>query len=382
MKKVIEGAHAAAYAVRDCRAEVVPAYPITPQTSVIELIASFCSSGAMKARFIPVESEHSAMAACIAASAAGARAFTATSSHGLALMHELLHWAARGRLPIVMVNANRALGVPWNLGADQTDSLAQRDTGWIQLYCETNQEIYDYVIQAFALAEAIRLPVMVNMEAFIHSHTSESVELASQQEVDEFLKNSHPTTYLDPDNVTTLYGGVPDGDQYMRFQMGLQKDMELTFDILAEIQARFYNQFGRNHSIVESYSCDDATTVLLTCSTISGTARAVLPSLRQKGIKLGIMRVNMFRPFPWAILKDSLKKTRKIGVVDRDISFGAGGILGQEVKAALYSESARPEFYGFVAGLGGKDVTPETIERIVSFTEERPGADLIWVDMD
>jgi pyruvate/2-oxoacid:ferredoxin oxidoreductase alpha subunit len=379
MKKVIEGTSAAAYAVRDCGVEVIAAYPITPQTSIVETLAYFCATGELDAEFIQVESEHSAMAACIAACAGGARVFTATSSHGLALMHELLHWASRGRLPIVMVNANRALAVPWNIGAELTDSLSQRDTGWIQLYCSNNQEVYDYVVQSFALSHAVRLPVMVNMEAFTLSHTSELVDLPEMDRVKTFLQPYPPVDLLPLDDPAALFGGVPDGERYTQFQKGVQADMDSVFETFPNIQKEFLKVFGRKHEILASQCIDDASTILVTAGTISNTAQSILTEARSKGIDLGLIDIKLFRPFPTEEIRHVLSRAKKVAVIDRDISLGAGGIFAQEVKSSLCSAGLRPEFYCFIAGLGGKDVTPGTIEWIVDFTQKEQGKDLIWV---
>lgn len=379
MKKVIEGTSAAAYAVKDCGVEVIAAYPITPQTSIVETLANFCAKGELDAEFIQVESEHSAMAACIAACAAGARVFTATSSHGLALMHELLHWASRGRLPLVMINANRALAVPWNIGAEHTDSLSQRDTGWIQLYCSNNQEVYDFVVQAFALSHAVRLPVMVNMEAFTLSHTSELVALADREEVEVFLKPYPPVDLLSPKEPAALFGGVPDGERYTRFQKAVQEDMESVVEVLPAIQQDFSQVFGREHGILKAGGAEDAGTFLITAGTISDTARSILAETGAGGGDVGLIDIKLFRPFPVEAIRRALSKAKKVAVVDRDISLGAGGIFAQEVRAAIASTDSRPEFYGFIAGLGGKDVTPATLEWIVDFTRKEQGKDLIWV---
>ncbi len=380
MRKVLMGNHAVSYAVRLARADVVAAYPITPQTQIVEMLSEFCAEGSLDASFIKVESEHSAMAACIGAASAGARAFTATSSHGLLLMHEMLHWAAGARLPIVLVNVNRAVGPGWNVWTEQTDSLAQRDTGLIQIYCESNQEALDSVLQAFRLAETVRLPVMVVLDAFILSHTEEPVDVPSQEEVDAFLARYEPAWRLDPADPRAFNMLVPP-EHYMELRLLIQKAMDDALHVAAEVDAEYGRHFGRSYGLVEAYRLDDAELALVTAGASSGTARVVIDELREQGVPAGLLRLRLFRPFPAEPVSHLLAGVRKVGVIDRNISFGQGGIFAAELKAALYHQPQRPQVFDFVAGLGGRDITPATVRGIVGYLLEHdapPTGPLWW----
>lgn len=380
MEKVIEGTHAASYAAKLARVEVIAAYPITPSSSVVELLSEMCARGELKARFIKVESEHSAMASCIGAAAAGARAFTATSSHGLALMHEMLHWAAGGRLPIVMVNVNRAMGPPWTIWADQTDSLSQRDTGWMQYYCESNQEVLDTVLMSYKISEKVRMPSMLNLDAFFLSHTCEPVDIPDQEKVDEFLPPWKPDWKIDPADPHT-FGGLASADYYMELRYMMERSMEEARDVIVEVASEFGERFGRNYDLIEQYMMDDAEVVLITAGTATSTARLVVEDMRSRGVPVGLLKMRVFRPFPFQELRRIASGISKVAVLDRDICFGVGGIFCQEVKAALCSLEGRPEVFGYVAGLGGRDITPDVIEVIIERTmaEEKPADDIIWI---
>ena len=380
MKKVMMGNHAVSYGVMLARADVIAAYPITPQTQVVEELSELCASGKLDARFIKVESEHSAMAACVGASQTGARAFTATSSQGLALMHEVLHWAGGGRLPIVLVNINRAMGPGWNVWADQNDSLSQRDTGFMQVYCESNQEVLDWTIMAFKIAETVRLPLMINLDAFFLSHTYEAVELPTQEEVDAFLPKQILTPRLDVDDPHAFNALVPPG-QYYEIRHKMQTAMENAKRVFADIGREFGQQFGREYGMVSSYMLDDAEIALVTTGTASGTARVAIRKMREQGIPVGQLKIQTFRPFPTEEIRDALAGIKKIAVIDRNFSWGAGGIFAQEIKAALFNSDHRPPVFGYIAGLGGRDIKPDTVEEIVRQTieAERPKADYIWI---
>ncbi len=371
MRKVIIGNHAVSWAVQLARTEVISAYPITPQTQIVEELSEMCASGALKARFIKVESEHSAMAACVGASAAGARAFTASSSQGLALMHEMLHWAAAARHPIVMANVNRSLGPGWNIWADQTDSLSQRDTGWIQLYCETNQEVLDTTLMAFRLAELVELPVMVLLDAFYLSHTSEPVDIPSADMVDRFLPPRQPRYRLDV-NEPRAFGALVRPDDFLEMRWHLQDAMLNSLAEFKRVEDEFHAVFGRRYGAIESYRASDAKLILVTSGTITSTARDVVDAARDRGESVGLVKVKAFRPFPGAELCAALSGAERVAVLDRNLSPGVGGIFAQELRAALCNVPSenRPQVYGYVLGLGGRDVTPETIEQIL----ERTGA--------
>ncbi len=359
MKKILVGNHAVSWGVMLARAEVISAYPITPQTAIVEELSVLCADGRLKARFIPVESEHSAMACCIGASAAGVRTFTATSSQGLALMHEMLHWATGARLPIVMANVNRSLGSPWNIWGEQTDSLSQRDTGWLQLYCESNQEVLDTVIQAFKIAEEIRLPVMLVLDAFFLSHTAEPVEIPDQSLADAFLPRYQPEFRLDPKDPHS-FGCLTQPEYFMEFRHKIQKSMLQGKAVSERVDGEFGRAFGRKYGLIEAYRCEGADLILVTSGTVASTARVVVDALREKGQRVGMVKVRLFRPFPKEELWEVLREAEKVAVVDRNVSFGVGGIFAHELRAAFCNEKTRPPIYSYIAGLGGRDVTPKS----------------------
>jgi len=383
MKKVVEGSHAVSEAARLARVEVIAAYPITPQTHIIEALSDHCSNGTLKARFINVESEHSAMAAVVGASSGGARAFTASSSHGLAYMHEMLHWASAARLPIVMAEVNRAIGPGWNIWTDQTDSLAQRDTGWIQLYCEDGQEALDTTLLAFRLAESINLPVMVVLDAFYLSHTFEPVDVPGQEQVDRFLPAPEPRLKLEATD-PKVFNQLVTPAAYMEMRYNTQLAMEAAVRRYDQIEQEFNSIFNRAYGPVEAVHCEDAEIILVTTGTVTGTCRQVLAELRARGEKVGLFKLKMFRPFPADIIRRHLGSAGKIAVVDRNFSFGAGGVFAQEIRAALCSLAPRPQVFGFIAGLGGRDITPQTLTEIYTETKKSsaPTAESIWIGLN
>lgn len=382
MMKVLEGTHAISHAVQRCRAQVIAAYPITPSSGVVELLAEMCGDGRMAAAFVPVESEHSALATCAGAAQTGVRTFTATSSHGLLYMHEMLHWVAGARLPIVLANVNRAVGAPWNIFADQNDSLSQRDTGWIQYYCEDNQEVLDTVIQAFKVAERVLLPAMVCLDAFFLSHTSEPVSIPAQSKVDAYLPPFAPKYVLSPDD-PHAFGGVAGPDSYMELRARIEAAMRQAETVAIQADEEFGRRFGRRHPMVESYQADDAEILLVATGTIAGTARAVVDARRAAGERVGLVKLHLVRPFPSTALRRTLSPARKLAVVDRNISFGHGGIVASEIRAALCREPSRPQVFSFIAGLGGRDVTPATLEHLVAYTAARdePPEDTLWIGL-
>jgi pyruvate/2-oxoacid:ferredoxin oxidoreductase alpha subunit len=380
MKKVVTGNYAVSWGARLARAQVVAAYPITPQTSIIEKLASFCADGEMDARFIKVESEHSAMAACIGASAAGARAFTATSGQGLLLMHEVVHWAAGARLPIVMGVVNRAIAPGWSIWTEQGDTLSQRDTGWMQFYCETNQDVLDTTIQAFKIAENVFLPAMVILDAFVLSHTSEPVDIPDQTQIDAFLPPYRPELKLDVDD-PHAFGALVLPSEYMEMRYKMQKAMEQALSLAGEVDREWGERFGRSWGLVEPYRLDDAEIVLVTSGTVTGTSRVVVDELRDEGMRIGLLKVRLFRPFPHNLVRQTLAGAKKVAVIDRNISFGSSGVFAQEVRAALYGVKNRPPVFDFVAGLGGRDIVPETIREIVGYTiaHDAPTEEFTWI---
>ncbi|MEA1996886.1 MAG: hypothetical protein U9N45_04580, partial [Gemmatimonadota bacterium] len=375
LKKLITGNEAVSMAVKLARVEVIAAYPITPQTSISEKLSLYCSLGEMDADFIKVESEHSAMATVIGASSAGVRTFTATSSQGLALMHEMLHWASGARLPVVMANVNRALGAPWNIWCDHSDSLSQRDTGWLQFYCESCQEVFDTVLMAFRLAETVATPVMVMLDGFILSHTAEPVEIPEQELVDEFLPAYVPENHLDPGNPHTLHA-VTGPEYFMEFKQHQFEAASRARQAAVSVSAEYGRLTGRSYQLTESFMTEDAETVIVTSGTKAGTCRHVVRSLREKGKKVGVVRVRMFRPYPYEQIAGLLAGAKRVAVLDQAVSPGSEGVLCQEVKAALYdsisSEENRrgPRVYGFISGLGGRDTVPGDIKEMVEKVEK------------
>ena len=382
MKRVLEGSQAVAEAVRLARVQVVSAYPITPQTHIVEFLSEYCSSGTMNARFLRVESEHSCMAALIGAQSAGVRTFTATSGQGLALMHELLHWASGARLPIVMAEVNRAFAPGWNIWVDQTDSLAQRDTGWIQLYCEDSQEVLDTTLQAYRLAESVALPVMVVLDAFFLSHTYEPVDVPEPEEADRFLPPYEARFQLDT-AAPCSFGPLVPPSVYMEMRHDIARAMETALSNFSGMEGEFAAIFGRRYGTVEAIRCDDAEIVFVTSGTITSTARSVLENLRGRGEKPGILKIRLFRPFPVEAVRNALKGAKKVAVIDRNFSFGASGIFAQEVRAALCNVPGHPPVFGFIAGIGGRDVTPEVLEEIYRKTKNSaaPERESVWVGL-
>ncbi|OGP74587.1 MAG: pyruvate ferredoxin oxidoreductase [Deltaproteobacteria bacterium RBG_16_49_23] len=382
MRRVITGNQAVAYGVILSRVDVVSAYPITPQTTIVEELSELIASGRLKTRFLKVESEHSAMAALIGASTGGVRTFTATSSHGLAYMHEMLHWASGARLPIVLVNVNRAIGPPWNIWGDQSDSVSQRDTGWIQLYCENNQEVLDTILQAYLIAETVRLPVMVVLDAFVLSHTAEPVEIPSIEEADSLLPPFCPDYPIDTQEPRS-YSVITTPDYFLEFRYKVQKAMEEVPEVAKKVDDEFRSRFGRSYGAIERYGKKEAELLLMTSGTVTSTSRIVIKKLMEKGLSVAGIKIKRFRPFPSEEICEVIQGAKKIAVIDRNLSAGVGGIFAQELRASLYSREERPQVFGFVSGLGGRDITPALIEEAVQYTVEhpQPEGDILWLGL-
>ena len=383
MRDLLSGNYAAAEGARLSRAEVVAAYPITPQTQIVERIADMVAEGEMRAEFIKVESEHSAMAACIAASATGARTFTATSSQGLALMHELLHWAAGGRYPVVLCNVNRAMAHPWNIWSDHTDSMSQRDTGLMQLYCESNQDVLDFVIWTFRTAETLRLPALVNLDAFTLSHCVTPVEIPDQEAVDAYLPPYDPRYRLDPDEPFS-FGNVTAPEPYFRFRKEIEAAMGQARQLFDQAGDEFEEKFGRPLQRVRFYRCEDAELVIILAGSVAGTAQDAVDRMRENGIPVGLAALHVYRPFPIDLfLELAGGGSRHWLVLDRSISFGMAGPIFCELGTLLgaYAGSGdRPQLFGFVGGLGGKDIVPEDFEMMIAKVREGKGEPFQWLN--
>jgi 2-oxoisovalerate ferredoxin oxidoreductase alpha subunit len=382
--KVLSGNYAQSYAVRLARVQVISAYPITPQTSIVEKLADFVASGSLPAQYVKVESEHSAMQVCVSAAALGARTYTATSSQGLLLMHELLHWAAGLRAPIVMGVVNRAVAPPWSIGADHTDTMAQRDTGWIQFYAESNQEVLDTVLIAYRVAEdlAVRLPVMVTEDAFYLSHTVEPVDIPMQDEVDRFLPSRDARAVLVPGRALRV-GSFTGPVEHVQFREAIAAAMSRVPAVLRTVEREYEELTGRSHGgPVSTYRTDDADTVLVTLGTATTTARGVVDDLRAEGHKVGLAKLRLFRPFPAEEIARLAGSIGRIGVVDRCCTFGEMGPAATEVRCALYSAAGRPTVSSFLTGVGGRDITPREIRRIFRSLESGSSDHVHWVDLE
>ena len=379
MLKVITANKAIAEGVRLAKPKVVPVYPITPQTTISEYLAQFVADGDLNAEYIRVESEHSAISAAVGASGTGVRVFTATSSQGLALMHEILFASAGLRNPIVMGNANRALSAPLSIWNDQQDSISQRDTGWLQFYAESAQEALDFILQAYKISEneKVLLPSMVCVDGYFLTHTVEPVDIPTNEEVDEFLPPYKPThSYLDPKDPMSL-GTFTDPNYYMEARHDMEVAMEGAKDVIRNVNKEFAEKFGREYDLVENYKCIDAEIILVAMGSICGTIKTVIDKMRLEGHKIGLLRVIAFRPFPKDDIYKNVKNADRIAVLDKNISFGIGGVLFNEIKAQLDVDAR-----GFILGLGGRDVSPEDIKNIVNITKNSKESDKInWIGL-
>ncbi len=372
MHMIESGNVAAALGVKLARAQVIAAYPITPQTPLTEKLSELVESDRMEAEYIPVESEHSALSVCIAASSTGTRAFTATSANGLLYMHEQINWAAGARLPIVMCVANRGLGAPWTVWNDHQDSISQRDTGWIQLYACDHQQIIDTVLKAYYIAEKVSVPVMVCYDGYLLSHTYMPFDMPDQDKVDTFLPPYNPDYTLDPDNPANLNTvTLPDVRQdihgrtaygYMEIRQLLHEDMRQTFKVAEEAEAAFCEIIGRpDCPFVEEYRTADADYITVAIGSLAYQLRDVIDALREEGIKIGVAGIRMYRPFPDEAIRQTIQKARKVIVMEKALSYGYEGPLCSDIKAALYHENERPEIGNIILGLGGREIKTEQL---------------------
>jgi len=355
---------AIAEAVKRCRPNVISAYPITPQTHIVEDLAQMVADGELKAEFVNVESEFSAASVCLGASATGARAYTATTSQGLLLMAEVLFNIGGLRLPIVLTCANRAVSSPLSIWNDHQDAMTVRDSGWIQLWAEDNQEAADMHFQAFKIAERVSLPVMVNMDGFVLTHAFEPVDMPEQEEIDAFLPPFQPKYRLDPANPLT-FGYLAEPDKYMEARYILHRALDNALPVIADVAAEFKRKFGRGTDpFVEGYTLEDAEVVLVGMGSMMGTVKDAIDEMREEGTKVGALRLRTFRPFPKDAVRNALRNARSVAVMERAISLGNGGILSNELKEALYGAKTMPNIGSFIVGLGGRDVTTDTVRKV------------------
>ncbi|MGP8080892.1 MAG: transketolase C-terminal domain-containing protein [Dehalococcoidales bacterium] len=363
----IEVSLAIGEAVKMANADVVAAYPITPQTHIVEHIADLVANGDLDAEYIPVESEHSAMSACLGSSAAGARTFTATAGQGLELMHEVLYVASAMRLPIVMAVANRALSAPLNVWGDQSDLMAVRDTGWIQIICENGQEAFDLTLCAFRIAEDQRvlLPVMVHVDGFYLTHVVEPIEFPTQDEVTRFLPPFKYPLPLNPDKPLTM-GAFAPPFIYSEAKKAQEVNIRAAKKVILEHWEEFGKAFGRYYHPIEKYRTEGAKTLLMTLGSFGETAMTAVDKMRNEGKDVGLLKLRMWRPFPFEELDEAVGNAQILIVVDRALSFGGpGGPAYSEIRSALYSKKIRPNIVGFVGGLGGRDITVGEFEGMV-----------------
>ncbi|MEM3400069.1 MAG: pyruvate ferredoxin oxidoreductase [Candidatus Micrarchaeia archaeon] len=366
MRKTIEGSLAVAETVKNCDPDVVACYPITPSTHIAEELQKMYSDGEIRS-FIAVESEFSAISALVGASAAGGRTFTATSSQGLALMHEVLFCAAGMRLPIVMVVANRSLSAPLSIWLDHQDAMSERDSGWIQIYCESNQEVADSVVQAFKIAESVYIPTMVCMDGFYLTHSVEQIEIPDKETIGKFLPPFKPAYVLDPKNPLTM-GAYAYPEHYQSFREDLQNDIFSAKKTIAECGKEWGKLTGREYGLYEAYKIDDADFVLIGMGSLMGNTKVAVDELRAQGKKVGSLRIRSFRPFPYEI-SELLEGKKAVGVFDRALSLGGTNPLFAEVVASLIDHKKLPRLSSFVGGLGGRDVTVEHIKGFFKMLE-------------
>ncbi len=361
--RVMEGSKAVAEAVKLCRPDVISAYPITPQTHIVENLSQMVADGEIVAEYVRVESEHSAASVVLGASATGARAYTATTSQGFLLMIEVLYNIAGLRLPIVLTCVNRAVSAPLSIHNDVQDSTAARDTGFIQLYAEDNQEAADLHYQAYKIGEDHRvlLPVLIGMDGFILTHSFEPISLPSQEEVDSFLPPFKPLYYLTT-RAPATFGTKTDPEFYMEARFQLQDAMQKSKAVIKEVAREFADRFGRfSGDLIEKYQVEDADIIFISLGSLVSTLKAMALELRAQGKKVGVLKIRSFRPFPEEEVVEAVAHARQLIVIEKDISLGSTGILAQEVAAAFYGQPKVPCLASFVAGLGGRDVTRNTI---------------------
>ncbi|MDP3397133.1 MAG: pyruvate ferredoxin oxidoreductase [Methanoregula sp.] len=373
MMEITEGSHAVAEAVRLCRPQVISAYPITPQTHIVEALAEFVANCQLDAEYITVENELSALSACVGASAAGSRTYSATTSQGLMLMAEVCFNAAGMRLPIVMSIANRAMGAPLSIWNDQQDSISLRDSGWLQFYAEDNQEATDLHVLAYKVAEdhSIQLPAFVCFDGFILSHTYEPVDMLTQEDVDKYLPKFNPLERLDAADPIS-FGMYATPDYYLEFRYEMDQAQKRAKAVIAKAGKEFGAMFGRDYSaLIEGYRLEDADTAIIAMGSICGTIKDSIDEMRAEGKKVGLLKIRVFRPFPGEEIAKMLSHVKRVAVLDKNISLGAKGATVMEIRNALYGSSIPVK--GYVLGLGGRDVRKRDLKEIVALCEKGPG---------
>ena len=365
--KVVEGSYAVAHAVMCCRPDVISAYPITPQTHIVENLSQMVADGELDSEFLTVDSEFSALSVLVGSSAAGARSYSSTTSQGLALMYEVLYNVSGMRLPIVMNVANRALGAPLNIWNDQQDAIGARDVGWLQIYVENVQEAVDATLQAFKIAEdaQIRTPIMVCMDGFVLTHVYEPVELLDKEKAQEFLPDYQPAFILDPANPKT-FGAFADPSTYTEFRYQQFEAQLKALTKIEKVAREFEETFGRYYGgLLDGYFLDDAEIVIVTLGSVIGTIKDAIDAMRSEGKKVGLLKVRSYRPFPVQALRAALKDASVIAVVEKDVAIGGEAGLVTDLKAAFYNSNITAPIIGFAAGLGGRDITVKDIRKIV-----------------
>jgi pyruvate ferredoxin oxidoreductase alpha subunit len=381
MLKQIEGSHAIAEAVTLCRPEVIGAYPITPQTHIVEALSEIVRDGGLgDCQYINVESEFAAMSVAIGASAAGARAYTATSSQGLLYMAEAVYNASGLGLPIVMTIGNRAIGAPLNIWNDHSDSMAMANSGWVQLYAESNQEAVDLHIQAFRLAEQLSVPVMVCVDGFILTHAYERVDMPAQEEVDAYLPPFEPVQVLDPDDPITI-GAMVGPEAFMEVRYLAHHKQLQAIDVILQLSAEFARRFGRSSGgLIEPYRTEEAETVIVALGSVNGTIKDVIDEMREQGTKVGAVKIVSFRPFPLAQLRAALEGADRVVVLEKDLALGLGGIVASNVRMALRGLGA--PVYTVIAGLGGRTITKASLHRVFARAHVDDFEDPHFLDLD
>ncbi|MFC1675024.1 pyruvate ferredoxin oxidoreductase [Candidatus Omnitrophota bacterium] len=379
MKEFLEGSQAVARAIQLCKPGVISAYPITPQTHIVEGLAQMVADGKLNSQFVNVESEHSAASVVLGGSATGVRVYTATSSQGLFLMAEVVFNIAGMRLPIVMTCANRAISAPISIWNDQQDSVSLRDSGWIQMYAENIQEVMDFQFFAYRIAEdkSVMLPVMVCMDGYVLTHGIENVETPDQAQVDKFLPAYKPLYKLDTSDPMTL-GALADPEYYTETRYAIQRTLKDVIKLIPKVSGEFKGVFGRDYAnaLVEEYRTKDAERVIIAMGSVCGTIKEVIDELRSKGKKIGLLRIITYRPFPQQEISEALKNCKKVAVLDRALSLGSYAPLASEIKAAFFGKKKKPEVISsFVVGLGGRDITRNSIKEVLRLLNSKERSD-------